>query len=105
MSAKFLAVGSFFVKSRNLYMIVGDVVGGEVKAGSFVSIRLNPSLSIAAKVGSVEVVEVAHEERNYLGLVIEYDDAEDLEMLAGLGVGGETLELAHPTALYEGHEG
>lgn len=91
-TAQFYALGSFLVRSRKLYVIVGDVLEGEVVAHMTVEIPLG-GISIAARVASVEYVDVIHEGKQYLGLAIELEDPNELEFLMGLGVSGQTLTL------------
>ena len=102
---KFFSIGSFFVRSRNLFVLVGDVIEGELSAGSFVSIPLTPGLAVTAKIQGVEVIEIGYKGAQHLGLVIEYEeDPAELEVLSALVVGGETLELV-PDSLLAGEGG
>lgn len=104
-SVKFFSIGSFFVRSRNLFVLVGDVIEGELSAGSFVSIPLTPGLAVTAKIQGVEVIEIGYKGAQHLGLVIEYEeDPAELEVLSALVVGGETLELV-PDSLLAGEGG
>ena len=57
MDAKFLAVGSFFIRSRKLFVVVGDVVEGEIQTGMEVIVPLG-DISVSAPVRDVEVIDV-----------------------------------------------
>jgi hypothetical protein len=91
-TAKFYALGSFLLRSRNLFVIVGDVLEGEVTPGMRISIPLG-GIAVATRVASVEYVDVIHEGKSFIGLAMEYEHPEELEFLMGLGVSGEVLTL------------
>ncbi len=91
--AKFRAVGSFLVRSRRLFVIVGDVVEGTVVPGMTVRLPLNPSLTVAASVKAVEYVDILHEGKSYMGLALEYEHPEELEFWMAMRISGEVLEL------------
>jgi hypothetical protein len=48
MSAKFYAVGSFHLPSRNLFVIVGDVLEGSVRPGMTFAVQLNPGFAVTS---------------------------------------------------------
>ena len=50
MNAKFLAVGSFYMKSRNLFMIVGDLLEGSVEPGAQVIIDIGQGFRLSAPI-------------------------------------------------------
>ncbi|NOY94739.1 MAG: hypothetical protein GXP55_26475 [Deltaproteobacteria bacterium] len=91
-AAKFYAVGSFLMRSRNLFVVIGDVLEGTVVAGMRLRMPLGGT-SVGVRVASVEYVDVVHEGKGYVGLAMEYADPADLELLMALHVGGETLGL------------
>ena len=93
MQAKFFAVGSFFLRSRNLFVAVGEVTEGEVKQGMTVSVSLG-NISVTTTVKDVEVIGVDFRGQDYQGLVFGFDDPADLEFWQALRIGGETLELS-----------
>ena len=99
MSAKFLAVGSFLLRSRNLFVIVGDVVEGEVREGMQLVLPLNGSVSVTGVVNSVEFVDILHEKRTYIGLAIAYEDPQELGFWQAMAISGETLTLDSPSTL------
>ena len=93
MTAKFFAIGSFLIRSRNLFVAVGDVTEGEVKPGMSVSVSLG-NISVSTRVVTVEVIEVEFGRQEYLGLAFAYEDAEDLEFWQSLRISDDTLELS-----------
>lgn len=92
MKAKFFTIGSFLVRSRNLFIAVGDVTEGEVRPGMNVEVDLG-HFRVGTKVTTVEVIEVAFRDQDYLGLAFAFDDPEDLEFWQALRLSEETLEL------------
>ncbi|MCA9604161.1 MAG: hypothetical protein KC619_01115 [Myxococcales bacterium] len=91
--AKLYAIGSFLIRSRNLLVIVGDVLEGEVRTGMTIHVPFG-TISITHRVASIERVEVTHEGKLYVGLALEYGSEADLELaLALCPEGGETLLL------------
>ncbi len=99
MSARFLAVGSFLLRARNLFVIVGDVVEGEVREGMRLALPLNGSVSVTGVVSSVEFVDILHEKRSYVGLAIAYEDSQELGFWQAMAISGETLSLESPPTL------
>lgn len=94
-TAKFHAIGSFLLRSRDLFVIVGDVLEGEVVAGMQVHASRGAS-SVTKRVASVEYVDVIHEGKSHIGLVLKYEGLEELEILRGFEVCGATLQLESP---------
>jgi hypothetical protein len=93
MKAKFYAIGSFFVRSRNLFVAVGDVTEGEVKPGMSVSVDLG-HLRVTTTISNVEVIEVVFRGQDYLGLAFAFESPEDLEFWQALRISDETLEIS-----------
>lgn len=59
MTAQFVVVGSFLVRSRNLFVAVGDTVEGHVEPGMNVVVDFG-SIKIGTSVSSVEVNDVTY---------------------------------------------
>jgi|SRR5688572_6770391 hypothetical protein len=92
MIARFYTVGSFLMRSRNLFVAVGKVMEGHIEAGMTVSVNLG-SLKLATTIKSVEVVEASCLNKNYLGLVFSFEDPAELEVWERLKLSDETLVL------------
>ena len=90
MSARFRALGTFELKSRNLFVIFGDVREGVVRAGMVVNIRLNSELSIAEPIHSVEYLGGAAE--SHVALTLRLDQ-EERELMQMLNIGDEELRV------------
>lgn len=92
MAGRFWVAGSFHVRSRNLFVLVGDVVEGKAEPGSSVCVRLG-GLGVTERVASLEVIEVTHDQRRYLGLALGYGDPEELDFWTALGMSNEEIEI------------
>lgn len=92
MDAKFLAVGSFLVRSRDLFVLVGDVIEGNIEAGMVVIVDLG-HFKIGIPIRDVEVIDVSFRGQSYRGLVIGFEDPEDLRAWEVIDFSGETLEV------------
>ena len=69
MQAKFFAVGSFFIRSRNMFVAVGDIIEGHIEPGMAVAVSLG-SISVSTKVKEVEVIGVDFRDKEYMvGLI------------------------------------
>lgn len=92
MPGKFYAVGSFFIKSKNLFVVVGNVLQGTYQPGDRACLDLG-NLSVGTMVSDTEVVEVTYSGKEYLGLAFAFDDPEDLEFWRAMNISDETLDL------------
>ena len=95
MIAKFYAVGSFYVHSRNLFVIAGEVIEGSIENGMTVSINLNSQMSIRTIIRTVELAAITFLGQSYTGLVVDYEDTEELDILNEPGVSDEILEISY----------
>lgn len=90
MTARFYTVGSFLMRSRNLFVAVGKIMEGHIEAGMMVSVDLG-SLKLKTTIKSVEVVEANCLNKNYLGLVFSFEDPAELDIWERLKLQDETL--------------
>lgn len=86
MKAKFFTIGTFLVRSRNLFVAVGDVTQGEVRPGITVLVGLG-HFRVSTTVASVEVIEVLFRGQDYLGLAFAVESPEELEFWQALRLG------------------
>lgn len=89
----FSVIDSFAIKSRNEFYIIGEISEGEVKSTWFANIALNKSLSITLRIKSVEDVDFTNE-RNRYKLIIVDSDPESTELLLGLNIGSESINIS-----------
>lgn len=90
MTAKFYAIGSFLIRSRNLFVAVGDIVDGYVEPGMRVTVDFG-KISVATTICSVEVIDVSYLGKSYKGLAFAYDDPTELDFWQDLQLSNETL--------------
>jgi len=88
----FSVIDSFAIKSRNEFYIIGEISEGEVKATWFVNIALNKSLSITLSIKSVEDVDFTNERDRYKLIIVD-SDPESTELLLGLNIGSESINI------------
>ena len=78
------------IPDRQLFVMAGSVVEGEIQAGMFVRVPFNPSLDMTARIHCIEFA------RRHGGedvcLCIE-SEPELAEVLRGLDIGDETFEV------------
>lgn len=90
MTAQFFVVGSFFVRSRNLFVAVGDIVEGYVEPGMNVVVDLG-NIKVGTSVSSVEVIDVTYLGKAYKGLAFGFEDPEELGFWQMLDLSDQTL--------------
>jgi hypothetical protein len=64
MSAKFFVIGSFLVRSRNLFVAVGDATEGTILPGMRIVVDLGNLKLDAGAVACIEVIEIALKRAN-----------------------------------------
>lgn len=89
---RFWVVGSFHIRSKKLFALVGSLLEGKAEPGSMVCVRLG-GLGVTTRIASLEVIDVSHENRQYLGLVLAYDDPDELDFWNALSLSNEEIEL------------
>ena len=92
MKGRFWVVGGFHVRSKNLFVLVGDLLEGKAEPGSSICVRLG-GLGVSGRVASVEVIDISYEGRQHLGLALSYDDPEELDFWNALSLSNEEIEL------------
>ena len=93
MDARFKAVGTFHLQSRRLFVIYGDVTEGEVRPGMRVELPLNSGLVVTGRIDAVEFVDMVPQQRAYVGLVLGYDDPDELKFWEAMNIADEELRI------------
>lgn len=88
----FSVIDSFAIKSKNEFYIIGEMTEGGVESTWFVNIPLNKSLSITLRIKCVEDVDFTNE-RNRYQLITINSDPESTELLLGLNIGSELINI------------
>jgi hypothetical protein len=81
------------LESRQLFVLAGAVVEGDIKAGMTVVVPLNSAISISERIHSVEFARRADGGDDDVCLCIAYDDREAAQILEDLGIEDETLDV------------
>ena len=89
---QFDVIDSFAIRRRNEFYLIGHLKEGVVQENWFINIPLNSSLAITVRITSIEDVEVAGEKNNYK-LIIVTGENETLDLLIGLKIGSELLDI------------
>jgi hypothetical protein len=91
MPASFAATGSFALPKRRLFVVHGTIASGVVRKGMKMCIRLNSQMAISIPVDEVEFLD--GRERHEIALCSRYESDDELEMLTGLSIVGESIDV------------
>jgi hypothetical protein len=93
MQAKFITIGNFTIPSRNLFVVVGDVIEGDLRPGVTVRVEAESATPEPAIPG-VELVEASFRSQPCMALVFGGGKLESLAQSQGLSGANETLLLS-----------
>ena len=96
MEATFKVAGSFELKSRGLFVVFGEIVGGVLRAGMQVSAPLQGELSVTGTIASVEFVDDRARGKGYPALTFHVDEPAELEIWRSLIEEGTLLRVSEP---------
>jgi hypothetical protein len=88
----FVVIDSFAIKNRNEFYLIGELTEGKIESMWFVNVPLNKSLSITVRIKSVEGIDFTHERGRYKLIIVD-SDSESTELLLGLNIGSETVNI------------
>jgi len=86
MEAKFLARSTASIPDKKRFLIIGEVVEGQVKPGMKVGVPLNSSIHIEGSVCGVEFLNTA--DGCKLAIAFECESKDELELWAAMNIGG-----------------
>jgi hypothetical protein len=89
---KFEVIDSFAIRGRNEFYLIGEMKDGVVESNWFLNIPFNKSLSLTVRIKTIEEIEISSESKKYK-LIIVNADKELLDLLLGLHVGSEYLDV------------
>lgn len=89
----FKVLHSYGIPERNYYVLHGRIQSGEVKAGMYAGIVLNPSLTMTVKIK--EVLSLEHVDKRPVEtlLVIHYEDELEYSLMMGMNVYDEEVTI------------
>jgi hypothetical protein len=89
---QFEVIDSFVIRRREEFYLIGRLVKGTIQADWFLTIPFNSSFGMTIRISNIEEVEITGEKSNYL-LLIFNGDGETLDLLLGLNIGSELLDI------------
>jgi hypothetical protein len=88
---QFLVSELWYLETRKLCVMAGQIVSGTIKPGMFLNVPMNSSLSMTIRIDGIEFARRSHEE--LVCLTYQCEDKLDFEIIEGCGFIGETLEV------------
>ena len=88
----FEAIDSFVIRRKNEFYLIGRIKEGVAKKTWFINVPLSGSLAITLRISEIEEVEFTSESDKYILLVVGGDN-ETLDLLMGLHIGSELLNI------------
>jgi hypothetical protein len=90
---QFEVIESFAIRSRNEFYLIGQLKEGTIKEQWFINIPFNSTLAMTVRINSIEDVEISSEQNKYK-LIIVKRDSEMLDLMLGLKIGSELLDIS-----------
>lgn len=89
---QFEVIDSFAIRRRNDFYLIGQLKEGTVQEKWFINVPFNQSLSMTVQITAVEDVDISSEENKYKLLIVS-GDTETIDLLLGLKIGSEFLDI------------
>jgi hypothetical protein len=89
---QFEVIDSFAIRHRNEFYLIGLLKEGTVQEKWFVNVPFNKTLSMTVRITAIEDVEISSEENKYKLLIVS-GDTETIDLLLGLKIGSEFLDI------------
>lgn len=89
---QFEVIDSFAIRRRNEFYLIGQLKEGTVQEKWFVNVPFNKSLSMTVRITTIEDIEIVSEENKYKLLIVSGDN-ETIDLLLGLKIGSEFLDI------------
>ena len=89
---QFEVIDSFAIKRRNEFYLIGQLKEGTVQEKWFINVPFNKSLSMTVRITAIEDVEISSENNKYKLLIVS-GDTETIDLLLGLNIGSEFLDI------------
>src|SRR5262245_16033628 len=95
LKARFQARSTSTIPDQNRFVILGEVVEGDVRPSMRFEVRLNSSVVVQGVISGIKTINTA--DGCKIGLVIDCESSEELKTWAALNIGdGELLNLLDP---------
>lgn len=89
---QFEVIDSFAIRRKNEFYLIGQLKEGEVQENWFINVPFNKSLSMTVRITAIEDVEISSEKNIYKLLIVSGDN-ETIDLLLGLKIGSEYLDI------------
>ncbi len=89
---QFEVIDSFAIHRREEFYLIGRMVEGVIQPNWFLTIPFNRSIGTTIRISEIEEVEMTSEKIKYQ-LIIVKGDEETLDLLMGLNIGSELLDV------------
>ncbi len=89
---QFEVIDSFAIRRRNEFYLIGQLKEGTVQEEWFINVPFNKSLSMTVRITAIEDVEISSEANKYKLLIVS-GDTETIDLLLGLKIGSEFLDI------------
>jgi len=89
---QFEVIDSFAIRRRNEFYLIGQLKEGVVQEKWFINVPFNQSLAMTVRITTIEDVEISSEENKYKLLIVS-GDTETIDLLLGLKIGSEFLDI------------
>jgi hypothetical protein len=96
MTAVFRVADSFDLPARQAFVLRGEVLVGEVRAGMLLHIPLNAGFDVTAPISAVEAIDGPGFSLATVALVLRYDDRVEQEFFADWAAAGDELLIVPP---------
>jgi hypothetical protein len=90
--SKFRVKDTFALELRQLFVMAGSIVEGQIRAGMIVSVPLNSSFLVSGQIHSVEFARRIDGGEDVC-LCIAYEDSDELGLWNALNVQNETVDV------------
>lgn len=89
----FKVINSFVIRRKKEFYLIGELLEGNLEINNYINIILNSTLTMSAKISSIEEVEIADDPKIYQLIVIESEDDETNDILFHQNVGSENIYI------------
>ena len=90
---QFEVIDSFAIRRRKEFYLIGQLKDGTVQEKWFINVPFNKSLSMTVRITAIEDVEISSEKNTYKLLIVSGDN-ETIDLLLGLKIGSEYLDIS-----------
>jgi hypothetical protein len=89
---QFEVIDSFAIRRKNEFYLIGQLKDGKVQENWFINVPFNKSLSMTVRITAIEDVEISSENNTYKLLIVSGNN-ETIDLLLGLKIGSEYLDI------------